>query len=186
MSRTEWQGALSMPVTQDRDHVRGPASAPVTLVQYGDYECPYTGAAFPIIKDIQSRMNDGLRFVFRNFPIGSHPHAQHAAEAAEAAGRQGQFWEMHDLLFENQKHLRDEDVRGYADKLGLDVELFAKEVDEHVHATRVHDDFMTGVRSGVRGTPTFYINGVRNDGAYGMEPLLAALERAAAPEGETG
>ena len=131
-------------------------------------------------------MNERLRFVFRNFPINSHPHAQHAAEAAEAAGRQGKFWEMHDLLFENQKHLRDDDVCGYADKLGLDVELFAKELDEHVHATRVHDDFMSGVRSGVQGTPTFYINGVRHDGAYDMEPLLAALEQAAASEGETG
>jgi protein-disulfide isomerase len=175
-----------MPVAQDRDHVRGPANAPVTLVQYGDYECPYSGAAFPIIKDIQSRMNDDLRFVFRNFPIDSHPHAQQAAEAAEAAGRRGKFWEMHDLLYENQRHLRDEDLRGYAENLGLDVELIAKELDEHLHATRVHDDFLSGVRSGVNGTPTFYINGVKHDGAYEMETLLAALERAAAPERETG
>ena len=115
MSRTEWQGALPMPVTQDRDHIRGPANAPVTLVQYGDYECPYSGAAYPIIKDVQSRMNGRLRFVFRNFPIDSHPHAQ---LAAEAAGRQGKFWEMHGLLFENQKHFRDDDVRGYADSSG--------------------------------------------------------------------
>jgi protein-disulfide isomerase len=186
MSRAEWLGALSIPVAQDRDHIRGPANAPVTLVQYGDYECPYSGAAFPIIKDIQSRMNERLRFVFRNFPIDSHPHAQHAAEAAEAAGRQGKFWEMHDLLFENQTRLRDEDVRGYADKLGLDVELIAKELNKHVNATRVHDDFMSGVRSGVQGTPTFYINGVRHDDSYEMETLLAALERAEAPEGETG
>ena len=175
-----------MPVAQDRDHVRGPANAPVTLVQYGDYECPDSGAAFPIIKGIQSRMNDDLRFVFPNFPIDSHPHAQQAAEAAEAAGRQGKFWEMHDLLYENQQHLRDEDVRGYADRLGLDVELIAKELDEHLHATRVHDDFLSGVRSGVNGTPTFYINGVKHDGAYEMETLLAALERAAVPERETG
>jgi protein-disulfide isomerase len=175
-----------MPVAQDRDHVRGPANAPVTLVQYGDYECPYSGAAFPIIKGIQSRMNDDLRFVFRNFPIDSHPHAQQAAEAAEAAGRQGKFWEMHDLLYENQRHLRDEDLRGYAENLGLDVELIAKELDEHLHATRVHDDFLSGVRSGVNGTPTFYINGVKHDGAYELETLLAALERAAAPERETG
>lgn len=175
-----------MPVAQDRDHVRGPANAPVTLVQYGDYECPYSGAAFPIIKDIQSRMNDGLRFVFRNFPIDSHPHAHQAAEAAEAAGRQGKFWEMHDLLYENQRHLRDEDLRGYAENLGLDGELIAKELDEHLHATRVHDDFLSGVRSGVNGTPTFYINGVKHDGAYEMETLLAALERAAVPERETG
>lgn len=186
MSRTEFQGALSMPVTRDRDHVRGPANAPVTLVQYGDYECPYSGAAYPIIKDVQSRLNEGLRFVFRNFPINSHPHAQQAAEAAEAAGSQGKFWEMHDLLFENQEHLRDEDVRGYAEKLGLDGELFDKELGEHVHAARVHDDFMSGVRSGVQGTPTFYINGVRHDGAYDLEPLLAALEQAGASEGETG
>lgn len=175
-----------MPVAQDRDHVRGPANAPVTLVQYGDYECPYSGAAFPIIKGIQSRMNDDLRFVFRNFPIDSHPHAQQAAEAAEAAGRQGKFWEMHDLLYENQRHLRDEDLRGYAENLGLDGELIAKELDEHLHATRVHDDFLSGVRSGVNGTPTFYINGVKHDGAYEMETLLAALERAAVPERETG
>jgi protein-disulfide isomerase len=175
-----------MPVAQDRDHVRGPANAPVTLVQYGDYECPYSGAAYPIIKNIQSRMNERLRFVFRNFPIDSHPHAQQAAEAAEAANSQDKFWEMHDLLYENQRHLRDEDLRGYAENLGLDVELIAKELDEHLHATRVHDDFLSGVRSGVNGTPTFYINGVKHDGAYDMETLLAALERAAAPERETG
>jgi protein-disulfide isomerase len=131
-------------------------------------------------------MNDGLRFVFRNFPIDSHPHAQQAAEAAEAAGRQGKFWEMHDLLYENQRHLRDEDLRGYAENLGLDVELIAKELDEHLHATRVHDDFLSGVRSGVNGTPSFYINGVKHDGAYDMETLLAALERTAVPERETG
>jgi protein-disulfide isomerase len=175
-----------MPVAQDRDHVRGPANAPVTLVQYGDYECPYSGAAYPIIKDIQSRMNERLRFVFRNFPIDSHPHAQQAAEAAEAANSQDKFWEMHDLLYENQRRLRDEDLRGYAENLGLDVELIAKELDEHLHATRVHDDFLSGVRSGVNGTPTFYINGVKHDGAYDMETLLAALERAAVPERETG
>lgn len=186
MSRTEWQGVLAMPVAQDRDHIRGLANAPVTLVQYGDYECPYSGAAYPIIKDVQSRLNEDLRFVFRNFPINSHPHAQQAAEAAEAAGSQGRFWEMHDLLFENQKHLRDGDLRGYAEKLGLDVELFEKELGEHVHAARVHDDFMSGVRSGVHGTPTFYINGVRHDESYEMEALLAALKRAAAPEVETG
>jgi protein-disulfide isomerase len=186
MTTAEREGALSTPVTQDRDHIRGPANAPVTLVQYGDYECPYTGAAYPIIKEVQSQMIERLRFVFRNFPITSHPHAQQAAEAAEAAGRQGRFWEMHDLLFENQKRLRDEDVRGYAEKLGLDIELFDKELGEHVHAGRVQDDFMTGVQSGVQGTPTFYINGVRHEGSYDLEPLLAALERAAAPEVETG
>ena len=125
-------------------------------------------------------MGERLRFVFRNFPITtSHPHAEQAAEAAEAAAAQGRFWEMHDLLYENQQRLRDEDLRGYAEQLGLDVERFDKELTEHVHAARVHEDFMSGVRSGVNGTPTFYINGVRHDDSYEPETLLAALERAA-------
>jgi protein-disulfide isomerase len=126
-------------------------------------------------------MGERLRFVFRNFPIStSHPHAEQAAEAAEAAATRGRFWEMHDLLYENQKRLRDEDLRGYAEKLGLDVESFAKELAEHVHAARVREDFMSGVRSGVNGTPTFYIDGARHDDAYDVETLVAALERAAA------
>jgi protein-disulfide isomerase len=179
MSRTHWGPVLTVPVSQDRDHVQGPADAPVTLVEYGDYECPYCGAAYPIIKEVQARMGDRLRFVFRNFPIStSHPHAEQAAEAAEAAGVQGPFWEMHDLLYENQKRLRDEDLRGYAEQLGLDVERFARDLAEHVHAARVHEDFMSGVRSGVNGTPTFYINGSRYDDSYDVETLLAALQRA--------
>ena len=180
MSTTQWEAVLTMPVTQDRDHIQGPADAAVTLVQYGDYECPYCGAAYPIIKEVQARMGERLRFVFRNFPIStSHPHAERAAEAAEAAAAQGRFWEMHDLLYENQRRLRDEDLRAYAEQLGLDVDLFDKELAEHVHAERVHEDFMSGVRSGVNGTPTFYINGVRHDDSYDPETLLAALERAA-------
>ncbi len=164
MSTTQWEAVLTMPVTEDRDHIQGPADAAVTLVQYGDYECPYCGAAYPIIKEVQARMGGRLRFVFRNFPImTSHPHAEQAAEAAEAAASQGKFWPMHDLLYENQKNLRDQDLRAYAEKLGLDVELFDKELSEHVHAERVHEDFMSGVRSGVNGTPTFYINGSRHD-----------------------
>ncbi len=180
MSTTQWGAVLTMPVTEDRDHIQGPADAPATLVQYGDYECPYCGAAYPIIKEVQARMGERLRFVFRNFPIStSHPHAEQAAEAAEAAAGQGRFWEMHDLLYENQRRLRDEDLRTYAENLGLDVELFDKELVEHVHAERVHEDFMSGVRSGVNGTPTFYINGARHDDSYEFETLLAALERAA-------
>ncbi len=186
MSRTEWEVVLTMPVAEGRDHIQGPADAPVTLVQYGDYECPYCGAAYPIIKEVQARMGERLRFVFRNFPITtSHPHAEHAAEAAEAAAAQGKFWEMHDLLYENQRHLRDRDLHRYAELLALDTELFDKELAEHVHADRVHEDFMSGVRSGVNGTPTFYINGARHDDSYDTERLLAALERAAssgAPE----
>jgi protein-disulfide isomerase len=181
VSTTQWEAVLNTPVTEDRDHIQGTADAPVTLVQYGDYECPYCGAAYPIIKEVQGRMGDRLRFVFRNFPIStSHPHAEQAAEAAEAADSQGKFWEMHDLLYENQRELRDQDLRAYAQELGLDVELFDKELAEHVHADRVHEDFMSGVRSGVNGTPTFYINSVRHDDSYEFETLLAALERAAA------
>jgi len=183
MSTTQWEAVLTMPVAEDRDHIQGPADAAVTLVQYGDYECPYCGAAYPIIKEVQARMRERLRFVFRNFPIvTSHPHAQQAAEAAEAAATQGKFWPMHDLLYENQRRLRDQDLSGYAAKLGLDVELFDKELAEHVHAARVHEDFMSGVRSGVNGTPTFYINGARHDDSYELETLLAALERAAISE----
>jgi protein-disulfide isomerase len=180
MSTTQWDAVLTVPVSEERDHIQGPAEAAVTLVEYGDYECPYCGAAYPIIKEVQARMGERLRFVFRNFPIAtSHPHAEQAAEAAEAAAKQGQFWEMHDLLYENQRRLRDQDLRGYAEKLGLDVELFVQQLAEHVHAARVYEDFMSGVRSGVNGTPTFYVDGVRYDDSYALENLLAALERAA-------
>ena len=179
--RTEWHPVLTMPVSQDRDHVQGPADASVTLIEYGDYECPYCGAAYPIVKEVQARMGERLQFVFRNFPITTaHPHAEQAAEAAEAAAAQGSFWEMHDLLYENQKGLENEDLRGYAEQLGLDVGRFDTELSEHVQADRVHEDFLSGVRSGVNGTPTFYINGSRHDDSYDEETLLAALERAAA------
>jgi protein-disulfide isomerase len=181
MSTTQWEALLALPVTEDRDHVQGPADAAVTLVEYGDYECPYCGAAYPIVKEVQARMAERLRFVFRNFPITtSHPHASQAAEAAEAAAAQGSFWPMHDLLYENQRRLGDEDLRAYAEQLGLDVELFAKALAEHVHAERVREDFMSGVRSGVNGTPSFYINGARHDDSYDLETLLEALERVAA------
>jgi protein-disulfide isomerase len=180
VSTTESEPLLTIPVSEDRDHIQGQADAEVTLVEYGDYECPYCGAAYPIIKEVQARMGDRLRFVFRNFPIAtSHPHAEQAAEAAEAAAAQGRFWRMHDLLFENQKRLRDEDLRAYAEQLALDIEQFDNEREKHVHAPRVREDFMSGVRSGVNGTPTFYINGVRYDDSYELEILLAALEGAA-------
>jgi protein-disulfide isomerase len=181
MSTTQWGAALTMPVTEERDHIQGPAEAAVTLVEYGDYECPYCGAAYPIIKEVQSRMGERLRFVFRNFPITtSHPHAEQAAETAEAAATQGRFWQMHDLLYENQRRLRTPDLRDYAERLALDVERFDRELAEHAHAARVREDFMSGVRSGVNGTPTFYINGARHDDSYDIETMLAALERAAA------
>ena len=181
MSTTQWDTVLAVAVDDDRDHIQGPADAAVTLVEYGDYECPYCGAAYPIVKELQARMGDGLRFVFRNFPITtSHPHAEQAAEAAEAAAAQSRFWEMHDLLYENQRRLRDQDLHAYAEQLGIDVERFDKDLAEHVHAPRVREDFMSGVRSGVNGTPSFYVNGARHDDSYDFETLLAALERAAA------
>jgi protein-disulfide isomerase len=128
-------------------------------------------------------MGDRLRFVFRHFPIStSHPYAEQAAEAAEAGAAQGRFWEMHDHLFENQKRLRDKDLHRYAEELGLDVERFDQELAGHIYADRVHEDFLGGVRSGVNGTPTFYINGARYDGPYEADDLVAALEQAA-PEG---
>ncbi len=178
MSTTGWGAVLTLPVAEDRDHIQGPADAAVTLVEYGDYECPYCGAAYPIVKQVQARMGERLRFVFRNFPITtSHPHAEQAAEAAEAAATQGRFWPMHDLLYENQRNLGDRDLRAYAEQLALDVELFETELAGHVHAERVRQDFMSGVRSGVNGTPTFYINGGRHDDSYDLETLLAALAR---------
>jgi len=181
LSRTEWTAALTVPVDPGRDHTQGPPDAAVTLLEYGDYECPYCGAAYPIVKEIQSRMGDRLQFVFRNFPIStSHPHAEQAAEAAEAAAAQGRFWEMHDVLYENQRRLTDSDLRTYAVQVGLDVDAFDRDLAGHAHAARVREDFMSGVRSGVNGTPSFYIDGERYDDSYELEVLLAALEEAAA------
>jgi len=177
MSSTQWKSELTLPVSEDRDHIQGPVDAPATLLEYGDYECPFCGAAYPIVKEVQSRLGDQLRFVFRNFPITtSHPHAELAAEAAEAAGAQGKFWEMHDLLYENQKHLEAADLHRYAEQLGLDVDRFDDELRRHVHADRVREDFMSGVRSGVNGTPTFFIDGERHDGSYDLASLVAAIE----------
>jgi len=171
-------GQLTLPVS-DRDHVQGPSTAPVTLVEYGYYECPYCGAAYSIVKRLQERLADRLRFVFRNFPLTTvHPHAEHAAESAEAAGAQGKFWEMHDYLYQHQRALKDGDLNEYAAALGLDVEQFDREMTEQVHTDRVRADFMSGVRSGVNGTPTFYINGFHHNGAYDFDSLLAAIEAA--------
>jgi protein-disulfide isomerase len=178
MTQESGTASLTMPVGQ-RDHRRGPENAAVTLVEYGDYECPHCGRAYPIVKEIERRLGDQLRFVFRNFPLTqSHPHAEHAAEAAEAAAGQGKFWEMHDSLFEHQQALDDANLVHYAVALHLDQETFVREMTEHVHANRVHEDFLSGVRSGVNGTPTFFINGVRHDDSYDLETLLAAIEAA--------
>jgi protein-disulfide isomerase len=171
--------ATLKPPVGPRDHMQGPPDAPVTLLEYGDYECPFCGAAYPVVKAIQSRLGDQLCFVFRNFPLNeAHPHAQDAAEAAEAAGAQGKFWPMHDMLYENQDALEPEDLVQYARALHLDLPRFVREMREHIHAPRVREDFLSGVRSGVNGTPTFFINGVRHDGGYDLASLLAAIEGA--------
>jgi protein-disulfide isomerase len=180
MSTTQWEATLTVPVSAERDHIQGPADAPVTLVEYGDYECPYCGRAHPIIKQVQERLGDRMRFVFRNFPITTaHPRAEPAAEAAEAAGAQDRFWEMHDLIYVGQPRLSDADLRGYAEQVGLDLERFDRELANHTYADRVREDFMGGVRSGVNGTPSFFINGARYDDPYDVDTLTAALERAA-------
>ena len=166
---------LVLPV-DGRDHVRGPADAPSTLVEYGDYECPYCGLAHPIVEEVRRRLGRQLRFAFRHFPLAEiHPHAQPAAEAAEAAGAQGRFWEMHDLLYKNQQALDDADLLRYADALELDLTRFVSELADRTWETRVREDFMSGVRSGVNGTPTFFLNGVRHDGAWDADSLIEAL-----------
>ena len=160
----------------DRDHVQGPIDAPMALVEYGDYECPYCGQAYPMVKAIQKRLGQRLCFVFRNFPLANaHPHAEHAAEAAEAAGAQDKFWEMHDALYENQQALDDDALTEYAQKLGLDAARLIHEVQAGAYNTRIREDFRTGARIGVNGTPTFFINGVRYDGELSVAGLLAAL-----------
>ena len=173
------QAHLTLPVS-DRDHAQGPDDAPVTLVEYGDYECPYCGQAYLIVQQAQQQLGDRLRFVFRNFPLtSSHPYAEGAAEAAEAAGAQGQFWPMHDLLYENQDALDMPDLERYASQLGLDLDRFNADLRDHRYADRVREDFMSGVRSGVNGTPTFFINGDRYDGSWDAGSLVPALEDAA-------
>lgn len=164
-----------------RDHVLGPPGASVTFVEYGDFECPACGAAHPVVKDLRERLGDQVRFAFRHFPLSQiHPHAERAALAAESAGRQGLFWEMHDVLFENQEALEDDDLLGYAAALGLDMPAFAASMDDVELRKRIREDFMSGVRSGVNGTPTFFINGVRHEGSYQLPALLRALTDASA------
>jgi protein-disulfide isomerase len=166
---------LTIPVAQ-RDHIQGSLDAAVILLEYGDYECPACGQVFPIVKQLQERLGDSLCFAFRHFPLTNvHPHAEHAAEAAEAAGAQGKFWMMNDILFENQDALEDEDLVRYATVLRLDARKLISEVIAGAYATRLREDFLSGIRGGVNGTPTFFINGIRYDGARGLNALLDAV-----------
>ncbi len=158
---------LALPVN-DRDHSLGPSNARVMLVEYGDFECPHCGRAHPIVQGVRRFMGEQLRFVYRHFPLTeAHPHAQSAAEASESAGAQGRFWEMHDILFGNQHALEDEDLIMYAARIGVDAQRVAQELAAGTWTKKVRDDFRSGVRSGVNGTPTFFINGVRYDGNWG-------------------
>ena len=160
----------------ERDHIQGTADAPVALLEYGDYECHVCGEAQPMLREIQRRLGDNLCFAFRHFPLANiHPHAEHAAEAAEACGEQGAFWPMHETLFANQDTLDDESLAQYAAALGLDETRVLQEVISNAHAHRIREDFRSGVRAGVNGTPCFFINGQRYDGARALEPLLAAV-----------
>jgi Na+/H+ antiporter NhaA len=162
---------LATPVDPNRDHTRGPDDAPVTLVEYGDFECPYCGRAEPIVRELLSDFGD-LRFVWRHLPLSDvHPRAQAAAEAAEAAAEQSAFWEMHDLLLDHQDALKPNDLVGYAEQLGLDVERFRNDMQRRTGAARVADDVDSADLSGVSGTPTFFINGRRHYGAYDIETL---------------
>jgi protein-disulfide isomerase len=167
--------ALSRAVDVE-DWVRGPADAPVTLLEYGDFECPFCAESFWAFKEVQEASGDDVRLVFRHFPLAQmHPHARLAAEAAEAAGAQGKFWEMHDTLFTNQRALELSDLLTYADDLGLDRRRFTRDLQEHRFSPKVRRDFMEGVRSGVNGTPTTFMNGERWNGPYTAAALLAGI-----------
>jgi protein-disulfide isomerase len=166
---------LQLPVGA-RDHVQGRADAPLTLVEYGDFESPACAEAYPIVRDLQRRLDDRLRFVFRHFPLTeAHPHAQRGAEAAEEAGAQGHFWEMHDLLFEESGPPDDAQLRRCARLVGLDMAAFERALATHRHAERVGEDVLSGLRSGASGTPTFFINGARYEGPVEVDALLEAI-----------
>jgi protein-disulfide isomerase len=163
-------------VPYDDDHIVGPDTAAITLVGYCDFECPYCGRAYPVIKRLQASLKDRLRFVFRHFPlIHKHPFAQQASEAAEAAGAQGQFWAMHDLLFENQDALGEDALEGYARMLGLDTARFRDELSRKLYAARVGRDVRLGRQTGVTGTPTFFINGSRHTDENTLERLILSI-----------
>lgn len=167
---------LSVPIGPT-DHVVGPAHAPVTLVEYGDLECPHCKQAAPVVKLLLHKFPEQLRFAFRHFPLeGVHANAELAAEAAECAGAQGQFWQMHDLLFENQLRLQRKHLVAYAEKLELDMARFTSELDDHIYLQRVREHLASGNASGVRATPTFFVNDQIQDVSYGLNQLVEAVK----------
>jgi protein-disulfide isomerase len=171
------ESATLTPPVSARDHAQGPVDAPLTLVEYGDYQCPYCGAAYPVVKRLQKTLGKKLSFVFRNFPLTqSHPYALIAAEAAEAAALQGKFWEMHDLIYEKQGFLEPGILPAWANQVGLDLEKFGIAIKHGDVTTRIKEDRMSGIQSGVNGTPCFFINGARYDDMPDYNSLLSALE----------
>jgi protein-disulfide isomerase len=174
---THGTSRLTEPVSR-RDHVRGLLSGEVSLVEYGDFECPYCRAAEPIVAGLMDTLGDELSVTFRHFPLRTvHPHAQRAAEVAEAAAAQGKFWEMHDTLFANQHALDDADLLQYAAELSLDSDRVSRELASHAHGGRIAEDRESGLNSGVNGTPTFYIDGTRYDGPVALRNMLAAIRQ---------
>jgi protein-disulfide isomerase len=164
------------PIVSEIDHTQGNPAASLELVEYGDYQCPYCGQAYPIVKYIQKELGESIKFVFRNFPLKKiHPHAMMAALASEAASRQGRFWEMHDILFENQFKLNNNSIFFYAERLGLDVADFKEDLKLHELERKVAMDFEGGLRSGVNATPTFFVNGNKYEGDWSSEEFLAFL-----------
>lgn len=164
----------------DEDHIQGPPEARVTLLEYGDFECPSCGAAYPVLREVRRAFGPNLRFIFRHYPLrDTHPHAQVAAEAAEAAGAQGKFWEMHDRLFEHQAALDERSLMRHARKIGLDEMRLERELAAKTHARRVERDIESGRAGGVRGTPSLFINGALYRGPRDRASLIAALANAA-------
>lgn len=170
---------LSMPIDESRDHIQGPSTAAVTLVEYGDYECPYCAQAYLIIKEVQERLGRKLRFVFRSFPLtGLRPHAYQSALAVETAAAQDRFWDLYDFLFKHGEVLTDDNLRQSAARLGLNIEKFDREFRDRTYSIHVDEDIQSGKESGVTKTPTFFINGDRYDDSWDLDRLLSALDEA--------
>jgi protein-disulfide isomerase len=176
MPRERKEPALLLPLNS-ADHVLGSASATVTVIEYGDFECPYCRTAYPAVKILLKHFQNRVRFVFRHFPvIEMHLHSERAAESAETAGAQGKFWQMHDLLFENQLRLGDENLRQYASLAKLDLQRYDQDMNSRIHLQFVHEQMNSGKERGARGTPTFFVNGVIEDVSFGMGNLYKAIE----------
>lgn len=170
-------GTLTPPLS-GRDHVLGNLDAPIQLVEFGDFQCPYCGTAQPVVEQVRQTAGDNLVYGFRNFPLPMHQYAEIAAEAAEAAGAQGKYWQMHNLLYQNQRALAPDDLVGYAQQLGLDVQRFSRDLETHAYRNKIEQDVRSGEESGVPGTPTFFINGQIYQGPVESGALLEAMKSA--------